>query len=126
MKVHNVTPVLHVEAIEPCLPFWERLGWTRDAEVPEGDRLGFIILKHGDAQVMLQTQESIRKDVPEVADTPMGGTLLFIVVDDIDAVEAALGDAEVVHPRRTTFYGATEVIVREPAGNVVTFAQFGE
>ena len=29
-----------------------------------------------------------------------------------------------VVPRRTTFYGADELIVKEPAGNVVTFAQF--
>jgi len=29
-----------------------------------------------------------------------------------------------VIPRRTTFYGADELIVREPGGNVVTFAQF--
>ena len=28
-------------------------------------------------------------------------------------------------PRRTTFYGATEVGYREPGGHVVTFAQFG-
>jgi hypothetical protein len=28
-------------------------------------------------------------------------------------------------PRRTTFYGSQELIVREPGGNAVTFAQFG-
>lgn len=125
MKVQSVTPILYVEAIEPCLPFWERLGWTRDTEVPEGDRLGFVILKHGDVQLMVQTRASVQNDVPAVADTPMRGTLLFVVVEDLASVEAALGDVEIVHPRRTTFYGATEVIVREPCGNIVTFAQFG-
>lgn len=32
---------------------------------------------------------------------------------------------EVVVPRRSTFYGAEEVFVREPGGNVVGFAEFG-
>jgi hypothetical protein len=39
-------------------------------------------------------------------------------------VVRALEGVEPVIPRRTTFYGADELIVREPAGNVVTFAQF--
>ncbi len=47
-------------------------------------------------------------------------------VDDIDAIEAAVtgAGAEIVVPRRTTFYGSTEIFVREPAGNVVGFARF--
>ena len=31
--------------------------------------------------------------------------------------------ADIVHPRRKAFYGATEIFVREPAGHVVGFAQ---
>lgn len=125
MNVKKITPLLYVEAIEPCLPFWERLGFTREAEVPHGDRLGFVILKHGPTEIMYQTRASVTDDMPQVANTPMRGSLLFIEVDDIDWVEAHVGDAERVAPRRTTFYGATEVVVREPAGNAVTFAQFG-
>jgi hypothetical protein len=30
-----------------------------------------------------------------------------------------------VVPERTTFYGARELIVRDPAGNVVFFAEHG-
>ena len=46
-------------------------------------------------------------------------------MDDLDAVEQALQGVTPVVPRRKTFYGADELIVREPAGNAVTFAQFG-
>lgn len=120
----RLTPVLYVEAIEPVLPFWEeRLGFTRTAEVMEGDVLGFVILEHGPVQLMYQTRTSVLGDAPELADTPMQGTLLFVEVGDIDAVEEALDGIDHVLPRRTTFYGATEVIVREPGGNVVTFAE---
>lgn len=126
MTVKTLTPVLFVEEIEPTLPFWmERLGFDKVAEVPEGDRLGFVILKNGEVQIMYQTLESVANDVAPLADAPLRGTHLFIEVDDLDSVESALDGIEHVVPRRKTFYGADELIVREPAGNVVTFAQFG-
>lgn len=125
--MQKLTPVLLVEAIEPALAFWvDQLGFEVTTEVPEGDRLGFVILKNGDVEVMYQTLESIRNDVPELADSPLAGSFLFIEVDDMDAIEAAIPDAERVIPRRKTFYGADELIIREPGGNVVTFAQFEE
>lgn len=121
----KLTPVLFVEEIEPALPFWiERLGFEKTTEVPEGDRLGFVILKRGDVEIMYQTRESVAKDVPPLADDPLGGTHLFIEVDDLDAVQSALDGVEPVVPRRKTFYGADELILREPSGNIVTFAQF--
>lgn len=123
----KLTPVLYVEEIEPALPFWvDRLGFERTAEVPHGDRLGFVILQKGDVEVMYQTRASVQEDVPALGGMPMGGSMLFVEVDDLDAVERALEGIEPVTPRRKTFYGADELIVREPAGNVVTFAQFAE
>lgn len=121
----KLTPVVYVEEIEPVLPFWEgRLGFTRTVEVPEGERLGFVILQNGGVELMYQTRASVEHDVPELAETPMRGSLLFVEVEDLDAVERALEGVEPVTPRRKTFYGSEELIVREPAGNVVTFAQF--
>lgn len=125
MEMKRLTPVLYVEEIEPALEFWERLGFERTAEVPEGDRLGFVILESGPVQVMYQTRTSVQNDAPELADTPMRGSLLFIEVADLDAVMPALEGVEIAVPRRTTFYGADEIAVREPGGNLVTFAQFG-
>lgn len=120
----KLTPVLYVEEIEPVLPFWvDRLGFTKTVEVPEGDRAGFVILQKDGVEVMYQTRASVQGDVPALADTPMGGALLFIEVEDLDAVARALEGVEPVVPRRKTFYGADELIVREPAGNVVNFAQ---
>ena len=125
--IKKLTPILFVERIEPVLPFWvERLGYTRTAEVPHGDALGFVILEKDGVEIMYQTRDSILADAPAVADgLPMRGSLLFIEVDDLAAVERAMEGVEIVVPRRTTPYGAEEVFVREPAGNVVGFAQFG-
>lgn len=123
--VKKLTPVLMVEAIEPVLPFWvDRLGFEKATEVPDGDRLGFVILTQGPVEIMYQTRRSVAADAPQVADQAMGATMLFLEVDDLDAVAEALTGIEPVIPRRRTFYGADELIVRDPAGNVVTFAQF--
>ena len=126
MEMQKLTPVLYVEEIEPVLEFWTKLGFEVTAEVAEGDRLGFVILQSGSVEVMYQTRASVESDALSLADTPMGGSLLFIQVGDLDAVAAALEGAEVLFPRRTTFYGADEVAVREPGGNAVTFAHFAD
>ena len=124
IKLNKLAPVLVVDAIEPCLSFWvDRLGFTRIAEVPEGDRLGFVILQKDGIEVMYQSRESVRKDIPALAGTPAGGTNLYIDVADVAAVERAVTGLEVVVPRRKTFYGADEIGVREPGGNAVIFGQ---
>jgi uncharacterized glyoxalase superfamily protein PhnB len=123
----KLTPILYVERIEPAIAFWvDRLGFARTAEVPHGDHLGFLILQKDDVEVMYQTRDSVQADAPELAERmPMEGSMLFIEVDDLDAVERAMEGVERVVPRRKTSYGADELFVREPAGNVVGFAQFG-
>jgi uncharacterized glyoxalase superfamily protein PhnB len=41
------------------------------------------------------------------------------------SIAAALKGVPLVMPVRTTFYGAGEIGVKDPAGHVVTFAQYG-
>ena len=123
----KITPVLMVEEIEPVLPFWvERLGFEKTIEIPHEGRLGFVILVKGGVEIMYQTVDSVRADVPQMAETPPASSFLFIEVDDVDAIQAALAGVTPVVPRRKTFYGADELIVRDPAGNAVTFAHFSE
>jgi len=117
----KATPIMVVEAIEPCLPFWtERLGFAAPVQVPHGDRLGFVILSNAAIELMYQTHASLKEDLG--AALPPGGAV-YLEVESLDAVIAALDGAEVVVPPRTTFYGARELWVREPGGNVVGFAQ---
>jgi len=120
----KLTPVLFVEKIEPCLPFWvERLGFTKTVEVPEGGALGFVMLVRDNVEVMLQSRASVAKDVPALAGEA-SRSFLFVEVTDIEEMARRVEGAEIVVPRRKTFYGADEIGVRDPAGNVITFAQF--
>jgi uncharacterized glyoxalase superfamily protein PhnB len=124
----RLTPVLVVDAVEPCLAFWvERLGFTAENQVPGDDgKLVFASLKKGEIEVMYQTRASVIAERPESASEYTGhSTALFITTDELDAVEKAIAGAPVVSPRHTTFYGSTEIYVREPGGNTVGFAQFG-
>ncbi len=123
--VRKLTPVLVVEEIEPCLPFWvERLGFKRTVEVPEGTRLGFVILEKDGIEVMYQSRASVEQDVPALAAGPQGHSVaLYVEVSDVGAVERAMQGIKAVVPRRKTFYGMDEIGVREPGGRVVIFAQ---
>jgi hypothetical protein len=120
--MQSLTPILIVDAIEPCLGFWEKLGFTATVSVPDGDVLGFVILNNGPIEVMYQTRASVAKDVASMANFP-SSSILYIHVTGIDEVIAAVADAPVLVPKRTTFYGATEYGVREPGGNAVSFSE---
>jgi hypothetical protein len=120
----KITAVLLVEEIEKSLPFWvERIGFEKTVEVPEGDRLGFVILVRDGAELMLQTLQSARKDAPQLL--PKHGNAassLFLEVDDFTDVLRRLKDYPVALPERTTFYGMREIGVIEPGGHAVIFA----
>ena len=119
----KLTPVLVVDQVEPCAAFWTgALGFARTAEVPHDGELAFVILQKDAVEIMYQSRASVAADLPSLAEGAHR-TVLYIEVEDLDAVEAAVAGAEVVQPRRTTFYGMMEIGVREPGGNVVIFAQ---
>ncbi|HTI37302.1 MAG TPA: VOC family protein [Vicinamibacterales bacterium] len=125
--LQHLTPVLVVDHVEPCVRFWtERLGFTTENQVPGDDgRLVFASAKAGDIEVMYQTRASVLAERPDAADEIGGHSIvLFITVNDLDAVEKALSGVPVVKPRHDTFYGSTELYVKEPGGSVVGFAQF--
>ena len=126
MPVKKLTPVLFVEKIESVLPFWtQHLGFIKTVEVPDGDRLAFVILQQGPAEVMYQSFASVDKDLPAIAaDIRKGPTFLYLEVDDLEAVKTAIAGMDVYMPERTTFYGSREIGIKDPAGHFITFAYF--
>jgi uncharacterized glyoxalase superfamily protein PhnB len=122
----KITAVLLVAQIERSLPFWiERMGFEKTVEVPEGDRLGFVILARDGAEVMLQTIESVRKDAPQFVPKTGTAAALFIEVDSFADAARRLEGYPIALPERTTFYGMREIGVIDPAGHTVIFAARG-
>ena len=122
---HRLTPVLFVDRVAPCLPFWtERLGFQNVAEVPGPDgQPQFAMLVRDGLEVMYQTWPALEAELPSIAAEPRGHSVsLFLEVQDLDAVDRALTGIPRLVDRHVTFYGMDEFTVREPGGSLVTFA----
>ncbi len=127
VHVKRLTPVLVVDAVEPCIAFWvDRLGFKAANQVPGPDgKLVFASVEKDGVEIMYQTRASVVAERPDSEKELTGhSTALFLVVDNLDAIEKAVAGAPVVKARHKTFYGSTEIYVREPGGNTVGFAQF--
>jgi uncharacterized glyoxalase superfamily protein PhnB len=127
MDVKKITAVLLVEDVEPCVKFWtERMGFEKPAEVMDGEKIAFAMLQKGGAEIMYQTYASVEKDHPHPDILAhRGPTFLYIEVENLAATMAATAGAEIVMAERTTFYGSKEFGIKDPAGHILTFAQFG-
>jgi|SRR5579871_708789 len=128
-QVKRVTPVLFVQNVEPCLEFWQRLGFQRAMEVPDGGSLAFAAVQKDGVEVMYQSVASAMKDPSASAATKErldSNAFLYVEVSDLDAILAALKGIRLEVEKHTTFYGATEIVVRDPGGHFITFAQFAQ
>jgi uncharacterized glyoxalase superfamily protein PhnB len=129
-SLRALAPVLIVDVVEPGIAFWtDRLGFVAENQVPGDDgKLVFATVKKDGVEIMYQTRASVLADDPTAAEHLRGhSTALFITVPsvaDLDAIETRTSGAPIVKPRHDTFYGSTELYVREPGGNVVGFAAF--
>ena len=129
VKINKSTPILHVKSVEPSLKFWtERFGFKPTIQVPEGDHIGFVALENGSVELMLQTYEGMQTDAqnPLAKTVDQGPSFLFMEVPEINAVIKSLEGAEVVQGLHETFYGAKEVVAKEPGGHFVIFSQLPE
>ena len=129
MNVKKITAVLFVEDVEPCVQFWaERFGFEKTAEVPDGDKVAFAMLQKGNVELMYQSYASADKDVGTTISQVVrkGPSFLYVEVDSLEETISAVKGAEVVMAKRKTFYGSTEIGIKDPAGHWVTFAEFGQ
>lgn len=124
----KLTPVIVVEEVEPCLPFWLGLGFKQTMEVPHEDRIGFAAVALDRVEIMYQSRASAAADVPAFGegDHSRASMALFIEIESLDRVLPALEGVEVVVPERLTSYGAREIWVRAPCGTLIGFAEMTE
>lgn len=124
-KMKKLTPILLVDKVEPCLPFWiDGLGFTKTAEVPGDAGLVFAMLQKDGIEIMYQTRKSVIDDLP--AGHPLkldGTTVLYIEVDSLDPIRELAKKHKVYSQEREMFYGATEIGILEPGGHAITFAE---
>src|SRR5437879_11815832 len=114
VKVQKITALLFAEEIEPSIEFWvERLGFTKAIEVPDGNKLAFAALQKDNCELMYQSYKSADDDLGSVVQSVrQGTTFLYVDVDNLDDLIAAMKGVEVTMPVRTTFYGSKEIGVK--------------
>jgi hypothetical protein len=122
MKVEKLTTISIVDAIEPLLPTWEKLGYGVTVRVPDKGACDFVILSGNAGELMMQTRKSLAEDLPGVAKLAPA-FVLHADVKSVDAAERAVAGARVIVSKRTTFYGAVETWVELAGGQVLGFAQ---
>ena len=89
------------------------------------DRHQWAIIGIGETSLMWQATESLRADVPFMADrVPGGGFTLFIRVEGLVKWTGQFAEPErIVKPLHTTFYGMQELYLRDPNGYILALAE---
>ena len=119
----KITPILFVDAIEPCLPFWiDKLGFEKTAEAPEGDKIWFVMLVHNGAEVMLETLSGRAADFKTESQVGAASSTLYLEVEDFNDIRQRVQGMPVVLPERVTFYGMREIGIQDPGGHLLVFA----
>ena len=127
MTITRMTPNLYTDNVAACSQFWvDRLQFEKTAEVPEPGGLAFAVLQKGNLELMYGSYGSLDREPLVTGAFQRGTSFLFIEVDDLNAVLSAMNDVPKVADVHKTFYGATEFTVKDPAGHLITFAQFGK
>ncbi len=126
MTIKKLTPNLYTDNVAACATFWtDRLHFEKIVEVPEEGGTAFAALKKGDIEVMYGSYASLEREPLAAGAFQKGTGFLFVEVDNLDEVLAAMNGVPRVMEVHETFYGATEFTVKDPAGHLITFAQFG-
>lgn len=121
-----VTPNLIVRDIARSLAFYrDVLGFTIKDTVPPAAPFVFVWLERGSVTVFLNDAAAAAKDLPVFETPAFGGTCtLFVAVDGVDALHAQVaGQAPIVMPLHTQWYGMREFAVHDPDGHLITFAE---
>lgn len=119
----KMTPLLYVDEVEKSLPFWtEGLGFEKVLEVEDHNKLLFALLQKGEQELMLNARALIQRESPAIADFTKPNAPVYVDVESLSFVRKLAEQHETIVPEHKTSYGTSEIILREPGGNLVWFA----
>jgi len=119
----SITPNLKINDIGKSLKFYETiLGFEIIMKVPDVNPV-WIMLKNGNAEIMLQQKESIEEEYPSLKEKESGALTFYTVVEDSEALYGKIkNNVNIVHHLHVTPYGRKEFSVTDPDGFIFTFA----
>jgi len=94
-------------------------------EIPAGAKIIFAMIKNGNAELMLQLEESLKEDLPALQDTSIGSSIsLYVHAENLEKLyDSVKGKVEVIKEFHTTWYGVNEFYIRDNNGYVVAFGE---
>lgn len=122
--MESVSPNIFVWDISKTIAFYQSLGFTVTATVPDELNPVWAMMTCGKVIFMFQTFESLGNELPAVSRNNGGSLLLYIQVKGIrDLFEQLKDKADVVKPLEKMFYGATEFTIKDLNDYLLTFAE---
>jgi len=122
--MESLSPNFFVKDIAKSIAFYKQLGFKTTMSVPENAPFVWVMMKCGEVTLMLQTIESLGKELPAIKRTGGGSLLFYINVKNIRKFFKKIKDkVELLKGLEKTFYGATEFSIKDIDGYVLTFAE---
>ncbi len=88
-------------------------------EETDGSNAVFAILSAVGGQLMLQTRDSLREELPQLGVTPAYTGTIYVRGYDPRPLVAKLTPDQIVKPMERTWYAMLELYVRDPDGYIV-------
>ncbi|MEM9402086.1 MAG: hypothetical protein AAGA44_06250 [Pseudomonadota bacterium] len=123
MSLQKTTPILLAGDVPACVKFWAEFGLECVLAVPEDDASMFAIVSNGSAEIMYQSKASITADDAAVVDG-VDKSIVYVEVESLADILSTVTRHPIVKPEHKAPYGATEIYIRDPAGNVIGLAEF--
>ncbi len=126
LAIRGLCPLLQVYDMPRSLRFYrDVLGFVEVQKAGHGDDVGWAWLRHGEAEVMLNTAHDVgeRPPVPDPARVAAhADTILFVGYEDLEGAHAYLRDHGVkVESPSVAPYGMKQLYASDPDGYGVCF-----
>lgn len=95
-----------------------------DTELADNKKYVWAQIKNGGVEIMLQSEESLKEDVPALKDATLGASCSFYMeVENLGEFHENIKDkVEIVKELFTTWYGMNEFYIRDNNGYILCFA----
>jgi uncharacterized glyoxalase superfamily protein PhnB len=126
MEIKTLAPNLSVKNVEETIEYYTKtLGFDLVVTVPEIKPFNWAMVQSGPVAFMFQEVGNLKEEYPLLEKFPIGGGLTFYInVVDVRATFNELkGKVKIVKELNKTFYGATEFVIEDCNGYVLTFSQ---
>jgi len=122
--MESLSPNMYVNDVKDTMDFYRKLGFNSIMTVPEGaEEPVWAMMQSGNVTIMFESIKNIDGQLPEISRQNGGALLLYIKVKDVNALfESVKDQVTVLKDPHKTFYGATEFMIQDCNGFVLTFA----